>query len=65
MDLANTDLCCNQPSRKKKLDDRTEALVILDSTPLQAPLEGLIQYPYLNITNKKHIAYMDVFVEDF
>ena len=58
--LSRASLHCNHPSRKKKLDDQTEALVIPDSPPLQAYLAGLSQYPYLSCTNAKPTAYVDV-----
>ena len=64
-DLANTSLLCNQPSQNHKLDNQTEAVVILDSRPFQPPLSGLSRDPYLRCSNTNHMAYVDVFVNEF
>ena len=64
-DLANASLRCNQPYRKHKMDDLSEAIVIPDSPPLQEYLAGLICNPYLTCNNINTTAYVNVFVDEF
>ena len=62
-DLANIDLCCNQPSHPQKLNSRAEAVITTNVQPPQPDLADMTHDPYLQQRNANPAAYIDVFVD--
>ena len=64
-DLANESLRFHQPSRPHRVDNRAEAVAPPPALPLAKKHSQFTRDPYLQRTNEKLLACVDVFVDDF
>ena len=65
VDIANESLRSHHPSRPHKLDNRAEAVAPPPALPLAKKHSQFTRDPYLQRTNEKLLACVDVFVDKF